>query len=168
MVMAVFGVVHLRTAGAALTVRIEPMNTNLVNLHAAIVRLIRNSHREHRVCAMARGRYGLEDYGRLGNLLGKFAASRLAEFLDEIDEVRASHASCLPCSLKFLAFCRIYTVDRLPERHTAYEQEYEALYRHRREDRDFMAEAQSAIRVMRQLPKFRPNQAHWFRNLEFN
>jgi|GEM_PF-1340638 len=166
--MAVFGVVHLRAAGAALTVRIEPMNTNLVNVHADIIRLIRNSHREHRVCALARGRYGLEDYGRLGNLLEEVASSRLAEFLDEIDEVRASHASCRPCSLKFLAFCRIYTMDRLPERHAAYGHEYEALYRHRREDRDFMAEAQSAIRVMRQLPKFRPNQAHWFRNLEFN
>jgi len=144
------------------------MNTDLVNIHADIIRLIRNSHREHRVCALARGRYGLDDYGRLGSLLGKVATSQLADFLDAIDEVRASHASCLPCSLKFLAFCQIYTMDRLPERHAAYEQEYETLYRHRREDRDFLAEAQSAIRVMRQLPELRPNQAHWFHNLEFN
>ena len=132
--------------------------------HAEILRLINNSNQKHKGCALARGRYGLEDYGRLAGLLSDVDPSRLAEYLDTIDEIRNGHAQCLPCSLKFLAFCLIYTANRLPERHSAYEQQYDTLYLRWPGDRDFLAEAHSATNTARQLPKKCPTNIRWFRN----
>lgn len=110
-----------------------------------ILRLIRNSRKAYSICALARRRYGLEDYGRLGHLLQRAERHCLGEYLKEIDEVRATHHQCPPCSLKFLAFCRIYSADRLPERHRAYRNEFGERNKAWPNDRDFMAEARQAI-----------------------
>lgn len=63
-------------------------------LHATILRLIHNSRQEHAACALARGRYGLHDYGQLGNLLPHVSLPRLSEYLGEIGEIRFSHRRC--------------------------------------------------------------------------
>jgi protein tyrosine phosphatase (PTP) superfamily phosphohydrolase (DUF442 family) len=110
-----------------------------------ILRRIRNSKREYTSCAMRSGAYGLEDYGVLYHLLETVSESALSSYLDEIDVVRQTHEACLACSLKFLAFCTLFSQGRLPERHFKYTSEYsERLQRHRGQ-RDFMDEV---IRVI--------------------
>jgi hypothetical protein len=113
--------------------------------HKEILRLIRNSRMAYSICALGRGRYGMEDYGRLGHLLQRAARHCLEEYLKEIDAVRATHHRCPPCSLKFLAFCRIYSAGRLPERHRAYRNEFMERNKAWPNDRDFMAEVRQAI-----------------------
>lgn len=118
--------------------------------HREILRLIRNSHADHtRCCAIRRGRSGLADYGRLGALLPEVNREHLAQYLDEIDEVRASHARCPICRLKFLAFCRLFSAGRLPARHRAYAAEFQERRPDGPAERNFMAEARKAIRQAR-------------------
>jgi hypothetical protein len=137
-------------------------------LHANILRLIYNSRQEHATCALARGRYGLRDYGQLGTLLPKVPLPRLGEYLDAIDAVRGSHRRCRPCSLKFLAFCQLYTEGRLPERHAAYQREYQELLQQTDGSRDYLAEARSAIAKARRQPLPAITNVRWFRNSELD
>jgi|GEM_PF-2056397 len=110
-----------------------------------ILRLIRNSKRRHAPCALRRDRFGMEDYGRLGHLLRSVPITQLDRFLGEIDVVRNTHRTCLPCSLKFLAFCQVFSRDRLPRRHALYIAEFRARYADHIGHRDFIAEVQEAI-----------------------
>ena len=130
--------------------------------HGEILRLIRNSRQAYATCALARGRYGLADYGRLGHLLRRAGPRDLQKYLDEIDEVRASHQRCLPCSLKFLAFCRVYSVGRLPERHRAYRDAFQECCEGWATDRDFMAEVRAAIFRARHPTRPPPTNVRYF------
>jgi hypothetical protein len=118
---------------------------------AEISRLIQNSALRHRVCALRTGAHGMDDYGRLASLLARVELHRLEGYLDAIDAVRHGHRRCLPCSLKFLAFCAFYTDKRLPKRHERYMEEF-----HRRRSscggsRDFHSEVRAAV-VRGQFP----------------
>lgn len=127
-----------------------PTRAPSASQHQEILRLIRNSHADHaRCCAIKRGRSGLSDYGRLGALLPGAKRADLAQYLDEIDQVRACHARCPICRLKFLAFCRLFSAGRLPSRHRAYAAEFQERRPGGPADRDFMAEARKAIRQAR-------------------
>ncbi len=137
-------------------------------LHTTILRLIHNSRREHATCALARGRYGLHDYGRLGNLLPQVSLPRLSEYLAEIGEIRFSHRRCRPCTLKFLAFCQFYSEGRLPERHAAYCGEYQDLLQRTDGSRDYLAEARSAIAKARRQPQPTLTNVRWFRDSELD
>jgi hypothetical protein len=110
-----------------------------------ILRLIRNSKREHASCALRTAAYGLDDYGVLSQLLKTVPNSQLSLYLDEIDLVRRTHEICLPCSLKFLAFCCSFSSDRLPARCTLYPAEYERLLPNYPFSRDFMSEIRRVI-----------------------
>ena len=137
-------------------------------LHTTILRLIHNSRQEHATCALARGRYGLHDYGRLGNLLPQVSLPRLSEYLAEIGEIRFTHRRCRPCTLKFLTFCQLYSEGRLPERHAAYRMEYEQLLQRTDGSRDYLAEAKSAIAKARRQPRPALTNVRWFRNSELD
>ncbi len=137
-------------------------------LHTTILRLIHNSRQEHATCALARRRYGLHDYGRLGSLLPQVTLPRLSEYLAEIGEVRFTHRRCLPCTLKFLAFCQLYTGARLPEHHAAYRGEYQELLQRTDGTRDYLAEARSAIANARRQPQPALTNVRWFRNSELD
>lgn len=122
-----------------------------------ILRRIRNSKREHTSCALRTGAYGLEDYGILSHLLKTVPNSQLPQYLDEIDLVRHTHKTCLPCSLKFLAFSRLFSDGRLPERCARYSAEFEKLLPAYPGNRDFMGEIRLAIKINRPVsaPKLR-------------
>lgn len=120
------------------------------NLRNNILRLIHNARKVHATCCLARGRYGLADYARLAHLLQEVNRDDLSHYLNEIDAVRASHSRCLPCSLKFLAFCVVYCRDQLPERRRAYLQRYETHLGPLRGTRDFIAEVRAVIRASKQ------------------
>lgn len=113
-------------------------------LHEEILRIIGNVRREHNACVMARGRYGLAEFGRLAGLLENVTDARLNEYVDLIEEVRRTH-DCFRCSMKFIAFNVFFCGDRLPGRKRFYQQYYE----HRMEgsslDRDFMNEVEQVI-----------------------
>jgi len=109
--------------------------------------LIHNARKEHATCCLARGRYGLADYARLAHLLQGVNRDDLCHYLNEIDAVGASHSRCLPCSLKFLAFCVVYCRVQLPERRMDYLQRYESRLGPLRGARDFIAEVQAVIRA---------------------
>ena len=137
-------------------------------LQTTILRLIHNSRLEHATCALARGRYGLHDYGRLGSLLPQVSLPRLNDYLAEIGEIRFTHRRCRPCTLKFLAFCQLYTERRLPERHATYRREYLELLQRTDGSRDYLAEARSAIAKARRQPQPTLTNVRWFRDSELD
>lgn len=110
-----------------------------------ILRLIRNSSRRHAPCALRRGRFGMEDYGRLGQRLKSVPLADLDRYLGEIDQVRQTHQGCLPCTLKFLAFCQVFSRDRLPHHHAHYEAEFYRGLANHSGNRDFLTEIIAAI-----------------------
>ena len=116
--------------------------------HREILRLIHNSHQDYsEYCTMARGRYGLSDYAYLSYMLSQVNINYLNTYLNEIDVVRRSWNSCPHCSLKFLAFCRIYSAGRLPVRNKAYQDEYDRIFQNLKVSRDFMSEVREAIHL---------------------
>lgn len=133
-------------------------------LRKNILRLIHNARQEHATCCLARGRYGLADYGRLAHLLQEVSRDDLSYYLDEIDSVRVSHSRCLPCSLKFLAFCAVYCRDQLPERRRAYLQRYESDLGPLRGARDFIAEVRAVIRASKQATPIFITNVRFFRS----
>ncbi len=129
--------------------------------HEEILRIIGNARCKYNTCVMARNRHGMGEYGRLARMLVGVSDQRLSAYLDAIDEVRATHLNCARCSLKFLAFCRHYCAERLPERLNAYVTEYDR-YNWRGVDRDFMAEVAQAIRKNAKDPPQFPTQIRRF------
>ena len=123
-------------------------------LHDEIVRIIGNVRQEHNACVMARGRYGLAEFGRLAGLLKEVSNEALNEYLDLIDAVEQSHG-CFRCSMKFIAFNALFCGTRLPRRGRFYRQYYD----HRMEgsslDRDFMKEVEQVIWVAANPPPIR-------------
>jgi protein tyrosine phosphatase (PTP) superfamily phosphohydrolase (DUF442 family) len=131
-----------------------------------ILRLIRNSAWEHSSCPLRRGRYGMDDYGRLGRLLRRVDRCSLEKYLDEIDKVRCSQrAGCAPCSLKFLAFCLHYSAGRLPDRHRAYRKEFLERNRAWPNQRDFISETGRAILMARSCLELHPTNTSHFHSL---
>lgn len=100
------GLVRSGAAVAHLVANHDRLTTNRrTSMDANILRLIRNSKREHSMrCALRSGGYGLADYGLLAHRLNGVSATILGRYLDEVDEVRRSHESCISCNLKFLVF----------------------------------------------------------------
>jgi len=113
-------------------------------LHDEILRIILNVKQEHNSCVMARGRYGLAEFGRLAGLLENVTNEKLDEYVEIIDGVRRAHG-CFRCSMKFIAFNVFFCGDRLPRRGRFYRQ----YYHHRMEgsslERDFMREVEQVI-----------------------
>jgi len=113
-------------------------------LHEEILRIIGNVRQEHNSCVMARGRYGLAEFGRLAGLLDNVTNEKLEKYVELIDDVRRTHG-CFRCSMKFIAFNAFFCGDRLPRRGRFYRQ----YYHHRMEgsslDRDFMREVEQVI-----------------------
>lgn len=127
--------------------------------YTEITRIIGNARFEHNVCVMARRQYGMGEFGRLFHLMLGVNNRKLEEFLDFIDEVRRSHRYCLPCSLKFLAFCRVFCEPQFPDRLASYEREYYDRIEQYGPGRDFMDEVREAIDKARPevAPKPPPN-----------
>jgi hypothetical protein len=124
-------------------------------LPAEVVRLIGNARSHHNVCVLARGRYGMAEFGRLFYLLADLDDERLGRCLDLVDEVRRTHAKCLRCTIKFVAFCRFYCGIQLPRRLEAYERRYDRLVDLFGRGRDFMGEVGQAIEEAK--PEIHPN-----------
>lgn len=135
--------------------------------HNEILRLISNAQAEHNICAMARGRAGMEDFGVLGRLLCRVSTARVKEYLHLIDRVRSTHAQCPVCSLKFIAFCRIFSAARLLPCFEQYSEEYRRamkdLEKRHRNGRNFMREAQQAISAAVPEPPVFPTNIRYFR-----
>ena len=113
-------------------------------LHEEILRIIGNVRQEHNTCVMARGRYGLAEFGRLAGLLANVTDERLNEYVDLIDEVRRTHV-CFRCSMKFIAFSALFCGSRLKKRAGFYTQFYQIRMKGSSLDRDFMQEVEQAI-----------------------
>lgn len=114
---------------------------------------------------MGRGRYGMAEYGQLALALAAVDTDALTTHLDTIDEVRDTHRPCLPCSLKFVAFCMAFCRGRLPERFAAYAAEYEQLLKRYGSygiERDFHAEIAAAIYNAGKEGKPRPTNTKFF------
>ena len=124
-------------------------HAGLVRSGAAVAHLVANHNRltrEHSIqCALRSGGYGLADYGLLAHRLAGVPDTILGKYLDEVDGVRRSHLSCISCSLKFLAFCQVFSNHRLPQRNAEYQTEFQQLLREDRSGRDFMGEIQEVI-----------------------
>jgi len=118
--------------------------------HTEILRIIGNARAEHNVCVMARGRYGLREFGRLFYLLENVPNQKLGAYLDEVDAARSGH--CLKCSLKILAFCRFYCRNRLEQRRETYILEYEEELAVFGPGRDFFDEVAYAIKCSKPQP----------------
>lgn len=127
-----------------------------------ITAIIRNCRKEHGICSMARGRYGMAEYGRLAPGLAMVDAASLATYLDLIDEIRDTHRQCHPCSLKFVAFCMAFCRGRLPERFADYAAEYKRLREGFEQERDFHAEVAAAIYKAGKEGKPRPTNTKFF------
>lgn len=110
-----------------------------------IARIIGNARSKRNACLMARNQYGLREFGRLFYLMADLDKPRLEESLDFIDEVKQSHEHCIRCSLKFVAFCRIFCGNQLPQRQAAYESEYAEMLKRFGPGRDFMSEVWDVI-----------------------
>ena len=141
------GLVRSGAAVAHLVANHSRLTTDMPTpMEASILRLIRNSKREHSIrCALRSGGYGLADYGLLAHRLAGVPDTILGKYLDEVDGVRRSHLSCISCSLKFLAFCKFFSTPRLPQRNAEYQTEFQQLLREDRSGRDFMGEIQEVI-----------------------
>ena len=133
-----------------------------------ILRIIGNARYEHNVCLMARGRYGMAEFGRLFYLLGDLGRAVLSGCLDQIDEAREGHRECLRCSLKFVAFCRFFCGILLPERLAAYEREYDAMLWSYGKGRDFMCEVWEAIEKARPVRSARTPPSARLRSLSLS
>lgn len=118
-------------------------------LDSETLRIIGNARFEHNVCLMARGRYGMAEFGRLFYLLEQSDSSMLGRCLDRLDEVRVGHRACLRCSLKLAAFCIFFCGNRLLWRKAAYQREYDAMLWRFGQERDFMSEVRDAIAAAR-------------------
>ncbi len=139
------GLVRSGAAVAHLVQKIPLITSPERPMDPEILRRIRNSKREHASCALRTAAYGLDDYGLLGHLLKTVTNWQLPQYLDEIDAVRQTHEVCLPCSLKFLAFCCSFSDGRLPERFSRYFAEYQRLLSIYPWQRDFLHEIRIAI-----------------------
>ena len=122
--------------------------------HTEILRIIGNARAEHNVCTMARGRYGLREFGRLFYLLADVTDQKLGEYLNRIDDARSGH--CIKCSLKMLAFCRFYCGSRLEQRLAKYRREYEAELSVFGPERDILDEVGYAIDCAKPQPPAPP------------
>jgi hypothetical protein len=112
--------------------------------HREILRIIGNARFDHNVCVMANNQYGMEEFGRLFYLLADLPDTKLMEYLDQIDLVRAGHRGCVRCSLKFLVFCQFFCGIQLPHRLEGYNREFDAMVS-KWPGRDFVEEVWKSI-----------------------
>jgi hypothetical protein len=119
-------------------------NPRCADLHEEILRIIGNVKQEHNSCVLARGRYGLAEFGRLAGLLKEVSDEALNEYLDRIDAVEESH-TCFLCSMKLIAFNAFFCGERLRERGRFYKEFYDQQMEGSSLDRDFMREVEQVI-----------------------
>ena len=116
---------------------------------------------------MSRDHHGMEDFAKLARLLKEVSDEDLSCYLGKIDRVRASHSYCEICSLKFLAFCRYFSMDRLPKRYRSDVMEYEMRLRKVDNEtllkRDILSEVRQAIGAARTEQAVFPTNIRAFR-----
>lgn len=91
-------------------------------------RLINNQNSEYSKHAFRRyGRSGISDFLILLQRFRSdhFEKTNLDEALDLVDVMRETHNDCESCTLKILAFCELFSFNRLPKRYLHYRMEYE-------------------------------------------
>jgi hypothetical protein len=121
-----------------------------------IRRLITNQMREYTPHPF-RGS-AMVDFSQLYPVLRSLPPQELAEWMQLIDTMRATHGDCPSCTLKILAFSTLFTLDRLPELSVGYTKLYnegiERAYRPPGPGRNYMGEVLDAINRTRtqQLP----------------
>lgn len=109
------------------------------------IRRINNQKREHSPCPFSAGRSGLSDFVFLANAFQSLSDTELQPYLDLIDAMRQTHADCLSCSAKILAFCEIFAAGRSLTQAARYHDEYEKTYKINRSGRDYRAEVRGCI-----------------------
>ena len=57
----------------------------------------------------------MEAFDELYPVLRRLPGAVLNKWMQLIDDLRATHAHCLPCSSKILAYSVLFTQERLPE-----------------------------------------------------
>lgn len=97
--------------------------------------LIDNQRKDYSPHPFRAGGGGLADFHVLGRILVRLPVSDVSQMLDKIDDMRATHADCVSCSAKILAFCEAFTADRLPERCRRDRAAYEELVHNARDPR---------------------------------
>ena len=145
----------------------KPIFPGIPHPNEEITRLIYNARSDHNICVMSRDRHGMDDFATLARLFKDVSDEDLTYYLGEIDRVRATHNYCVICSLKFLAFCRYFSMDRLPKRYQADGMEYEMRVRTIDNDkirkRDILSEVRQAIGAARTEPAVFPTNIRAFR-----
>jgi hypothetical protein len=118
-----------------------------VMTHDNIRRLITNQMREYAPHPF-RGS-GMVDFSQLYPVLRSLPPQELAEWMQLIDTMRATHGDCPSCPLKILAFSALFTLERLPELSLEYTKLYdegiERVYRPPGPGRNYMGEVLDAI-----------------------
>ncbi len=107
-----------------------------------IRRLITNQREEHAHCSFASGRVGMSDFSKLYPVMQNLPPEQLAGWMPLIDSMRETHSKCHSCYSKVLAYCILFTLDRLPELNLKYTKCYNEKTEDNRPDeaRDYMAE----------------------------
>ena len=124
-----------------------PRQTGLVR---ELERRITNQDMRYQArCTFRRGGAGLEDFAFIARHLDLIENWELLHLLDLIEELLGGH-KCSLCRVKMLAFCEIFTRDRLPGRHLGYQKRFERLNAwlldsSRHAKRDFRQEVRDAI-----------------------
>lgn len=112
-----------------------------------IRRLIRNQSEEHSLHSFRAGGAGMADFARLAPVLRSLPTVELGRWMLLIEKMRTGHAYCPPCSAKILAFCVIFTRERL----RGLSERYGRLYVERLEAagplkrRDYFGEVMAAV-----------------------
>ena len=127
-----------------------------------IRRLIENQKAEHVPHAFRAGGAGMADFNALYPVLRRLSRTELRRWMGLIDQMRATHEGCLPCTAKILAYSVLFTRDRYPERCERYTRLYQELNRSCEPGgRDFMAEVIDSLAQKPDSPAALAHKRNW-------
>ena len=127
-----------------------------------IRRRIENQKAEHVPHAFRAGGAGMEDFNSLCPVLRRLARPGLRQWMGLIDQMRATHDGCLPCTSKILAYSVLFTRGRYPELCDRYTRLYQELNSNRQPgDRDFMAEVLDSLAGRPESPAAQAHKRNW-------
>lgn len=126
-----------------------------------IRRIINNQKQQHTPHAFRAGSAGMTDFNQLHPLLRRLPERTLARHMKLIDRMWLTHEHCEPCYCKILAYCILFTADRLPERHAEYERLYRARISGSRRGRDYMREVLDSLLRQIDHPNAKLHKQYW-------
>ena len=105
----------------------------------------------------------MSDFNQLYPVLRSLPGPELARWMRLVDKMRATHAFCLPCSSKILAYSVLFTQDCLPELCEKYTRLYYEQIRRTTPPpgRDYMAEVLASLNQGPESPAAQHHKRNW-------